>query len=176
MAGFLSEILNNDIDEGFVEEDTQRGRYLTFLAGGRVYGLPIRFVDEIIGMQAATKVPETPDYVKGIVNRRGRIIPLIDMRLRFGMDETPSGRGACIIVANVPPVVAGLIVDGVEDILRIDDHQIELPPPAPAPGIEDRYVEGVYNTKGKALLLLGADKLLPEEETESAAGAAQGTA
>ena len=146
------------------EEDTQRGRYLTFALEDNVYGLPIRFVTEIIGIQEATRVPETPDYVKGIINLRGRIIPLIDVRLKFGKVEIPYNERTCIIVIDVNSASIGLIVDKVEDVLTIDDALIAAPPSSGKVGFENRYIEGIGKVGDQVQLLLDAEKLLQTEE------------
>lgn len=152
-------------DDSFEEEeDTQRGRYLTFTLEDNVYGLPIRFVTEIIGIQEATRVPETPDYVKGIINLRGRIIPLIDVRLKFGKNEIPYNERTCIIVIDVNSASIGLIVDKVEDVLTIDDSQIAVPPESGKVGFENRYIEGIGKVGEQVQLLLDAEKLLQTEE------------
>ena len=155
------------IEEGFEEEeDTQRGRFLTFTIEENVYGLPIRFVTEIIGVQQATKVPETPDYVKGIINLRGRIIPLIDVRLKFGKEEIPYTERTCIIVIDVNSVAVGLIVDKVDDVLTLEDNQIALPPSGGTLGFENRYIEGIGKVEDMVLILLDAERLLRTEEME----------
>ena len=159
MAGFIEE-------EEFEEEDTQRGRFLTFTLEDNIYGLPIRFVTEIIGVQIATKVPETPDYVKGIINLRGRIIPLIDVRLKFGKEEIEYDERTCIIVIDVNNVAVGLIVDKVDDVLTLEDDQIALPPTGGSVGFENRYIEGIGKLNDTVLLLLDAEKLLKTEEME----------
>jgi len=159
MAGFIEE-------EDYEEEDTQRGRYLTFTLEDNVYGLPIRFVTEIIGVQIATKVPETPDYVKGIINLRGRIIPLIDVRLKFGKEEIPYDERTCIVVIDVNNVAVGLIVDKVDDVLTLEEGQIALPPTGGSVGFENRYIEGIGKMNDTVLLLLDAEKLLRTEEME----------
>lgn len=159
MTGYLD-------DKEYEEEDTQKGRYLTFTLDDNVYGLQIRFVTEIIGVQTATKVPETPDYVKGIINLRGRIIPLIDVRLKFGKEEIPYNERTCIIVIDVESVAVGLIVDKVDDVLSLDDSQIARPPSSGSVGFENRYIEGIGKVGDMVLLLLDAEKLLRAEEME----------
>jgi purine-binding chemotaxis protein CheW len=159
MTGYLDE-------KQYEEEDTQKGRYLTFTLEDNVYGLQIRFVTEIIGIQTATKVPETPDYVKGIINLRGRIIPLIDVRLKFGKEEIAYNERTCIIVIDVESVAVGLIVDKVDDVLTLDDTQIAQPPRSGSVGFENRYIEGIGKVGEIVILLLDAEKLLRAEEME----------
>ena len=153
-------------EDDYEEEDTQRGRFLTFTLEDNFYGLPIRFVIEIIGVLEATKVPETPDYVKGIINLRGRIIPLIDVRLKFGKEEIPYTERTCIIVIDVNSIAVGLIVDKVDDVLTLEEDQIALPPSGGTLGFENRYIEGIGKVNETVLLLLDAEKLLRAEEME----------
>ena len=159
MTGYLNE-------KEYEEEDTQKGRYLTFTLDDNIYGLQIRFVTEIIGVQPATRVPETPEYVKGIINLRGRIIPLIDVRLKFGKEEIEYNERTCIIVIDVDSVAVGLIVDKVDDVLSLDDSQIALPPSSGSVGFENRYIEGIGKVGDMVLLLLDAERVLRAEEME----------
>jgi purine-binding chemotaxis protein CheW len=153
-------------EDKFDEEDTQHGRYLTFTLEDNVYGIPIRFVTEIIGIQGITKVPETPDYIKGIINLRGKIIPLIDVRIKFGKEEIPYNERTCIIVVDVGGMDVGLIVDMVDDVLTIEDDQI-APPPANRIGFENRYIEGIGKVDDRVQLLLDTEKLLRSDELET---------
>ena len=153
---------NNDIYKE--EEDSQKGRFLTFTLDDNVYGVAIRFVTEIIGVQTITNVPETPDYIKGIINLRGKIIPLIEVRLKFGKTEIPYTERTCIIVVNIAEMVVGLIVDKVDDVLTIPDEMIAEPPDGRL-GFEDRYIEGIGKVEDEVLLLLNLDQLLKPDET-----------
>ena len=159
MTGFIGE-------KEYEGEDAQRGRFLTFVIGDNVYGLPIKFVTEIIGIQPATKVPETPDYVKGIINLRGRIIPLIDMRLKLGKEEIPYNQRTCVIVIDVDSIDAGLIVDKVKDVLTLEDRHITQAPSGGMFGFDNYYLEGVGKAGDTVLLLLDAERLLRAEEME----------
>ena len=154
------------IDEGIFEEDDIQGRFLTFTVRDNIYGMSIRFVTEIIPMQKPTMVPETPDYVKGIINLRGRIIPLIDMRLKFAKEEIPYTPRTCIIIIDVDSIVLGLIVEKVNDVLKLNDNQISAPPPGGTLGYENRYIEGIAKIENAVLLLLNAEKLLKTEEMD----------
>jgi purine-binding chemotaxis protein CheW len=150
-------------DEGYVEEDTLHGRYLTFTLEDNTYGIPIRYVTEIIGIQNVTEVPETPDFIKGIINLRGKIVPLIDVRLKFGKEEIPYTERTCIIVVEINDAQVGLIVDKVDDVLTIENEEIALPPPDRV-GFENRYIEGIGKAKDTVQLLLNTEKLLKNEE------------
>ena len=160
MSGFIE-------DNVFEEEDTQKGKVLAFTVGDNIYGLPIKYVTEIIGVKPATKVPATPDYAKGIINLRGRIVPLLDIRIKFGKEEMPYNERTCIIVIDVNTMMVGLIVDKVDDILKLEKYQITPPPPTGVPGCENRYIEGISKMgDNKVLLLLDAENLLENEEME----------
>ena len=155
----------DDIFDVNYEEDTQHGRYLTFTLEENTYGIPIRFVTEIIGIQPATKIPETPDFIKGIINLRGRIVPLIDVRLKFGKEEITYNERTCIIVVDVNGMQVGFIVDKVEDVLTIDDEDIAVPPKSEL-GFENRYIDGIGKVDNSVVLLLNAEKLLKNEEID----------
>src|SRR6056297_1474388 len=115
----MSEFLEQIIEQ---EEDTQKGKHLIFDLEGEYYGLDIRYVIEIIGMQKITMVPELPDYVKGIINLRGNIIPVIDVRKKFNKEEKDYTDRTCIIVIQVNEISIGLVVDKVSEVLTISEN------------------------------------------------------
>lgn len=145
------------------EEDTQHGRYLTFNLGEEVFGLEIRYVTEIIGMQPITKIPEVASYIKGIINLRGKIIPVIDMRLKFGKEPAEYDDRTCIVVVDTQELIVGLIVDKVSEVMTIDDSDI-VPPPDHRTGIRSRYIQGIGKVDGNVKLLLDCNMLLDGEE------------
>lgn len=155
----------NEIEKNNLEEDTQHGRFLTFSLGEEVFGIEIKYVTEIIGMQSITKVPEVPDYIKGIINLRGKIIPVIDVRLKFGKEAIEYNDRTCIVVIDIEEISVGLIVDNVEEVLTIDDEAI-APPPANKTGFENRFMKGIGKVGGKVQLLLDCERLLKNEEIE----------
>lgn len=150
-------------------EDTQKGKYLTFAIGKEEYGIEIRYVTEIIGIQTITQVPELPDYVRGIVNLRGKIIPVIDVRLRFRKELMEYNDRTCIIVIDIFDVSIGLIVDTVAEVLNIDEENV-VPPPDIKTGFQNKYVKGVGKVGTDVKLLLDCEKLLGEGEIESISG------
>jgi len=152
-----------DIDE--FEEDTQHGRFLTFYLDKEVYGIEIKFVTEIIGIQPITEVPEVPDFVKGIVNLRGKIIPVIDMRIKFKKEPIPYSDRTCIIVIDIQEVSIGLIVDNVSEVLTIPDENI-VPPPDHKTGFRNRYVKGIGKCGDDVKLLLDCNKILNDDELD----------
>ncbi|MGI6734212.1 MAG: chemotaxis protein CheW [Anaerovoracaceae bacterium] len=146
-------------------EETQQGRFLTFSLDDEVYGIEILYVTEIIGMQSITRVPEVPDYVKGIINLRGKIIPVIDVRLKFGREPIEYTERTCIIVIDIDDVSVGLIVDKVDEVLTIEEGGIAAPP-ASKTGFENRYIKGIGKSGGNVQLLLDCEKLLKNDEME----------
>ena len=123
------------------EEDTQKDKYLTFSLGDEVYGIDIRVVIEIIGIQKITNVPEVPDYVRGIINLRGKIIPVVDMRLRFRREYREYTDRTCVIVVEINGVLIGLIVDGVSEVLDIAEKNVVPPPDLRAS--QNKYIRGI---------------------------------
>jgi purine-binding chemotaxis protein CheW len=147
------------------QEDTQHGRYLTFNLGEEVFGLEIRYVTEIIGMQPITKIPEVASYIKGIINLRGKIIPVIDMRLKFGKEAAEYNDRTCIIVIDTQELVVGLIVDKVSEVMTIEDENV-VPPPDQKSGIRNRYIQGIGKVDGNVKLLLDCRTLLYGDEVQ----------
>jgi len=156
--------MNTASDELFEQqEDTQRGRYLTFNLGEEVYGIEIGYVTEIIGMHPITKVPEVKDYIKGIINLRGKIIPVIDMRLKFRKKPIEYDDRTCIIVIDADDMTMGLIVDKVSEVMSIDGESM-APPPRHMTGIKNKYLQGIGKVGSDVILLLDCKKLFDEGE------------
>lgn len=147
------------------EEDTQRGRYLTFSLDSEIYGIEIKYVIEIIGIQPITQVPEVPSYVKGIINLRGKIIPVIDMRIKFKKEPLKYNDRTCIIVVDIQNMTVGLIVDNVSEVLTIEDENI-VPPPDYKTGFRNRYIKGIGKAGDDVKLLLDCNKLLKDDEID----------
>jgi purine-binding chemotaxis protein CheW len=141
------------------EVDRRAGKYLTFVLAGEEYGLEILKVREIMGMMDTTAVPAMPDYVKGVINLRGKVIPVIDMRLKFGMTEAERNSETCIIVVDVRGNLMGVVVDKVSEVLDIRAEEIE---DAPNVGVtvENTFILGMAKAKGRVKILLDIDKVL----------------
>ena len=165
------------------EEETQHstmpnlaGKYLTFYIGEETYGLEILKVQEIIAMQEISKVPRTPEHVKGVFNLRGKVIPVVDLRLKFGMEEQERTRHTCIIIVNVQSgekeICMGVIVDQVSEVAEIAADEIE---PAPSFGnqVATNFIMGMTKTKDDVKILLDIDKVLTEGDFEALEGAAR---
>ena len=147
------------------QEDTMHGRYITFALGEEEYGIEIRYVTEIIGMQPITPLPETPEHVRGIVNLRGKVIPVIDMRQKFKMDAIDYTDRTCILVIDTSELSAGLIADSVSEVMSISDEQVSLPPSGRM-GIQNKCLKGIGIVNGATKLLLDCDALFIEDEIE----------
>lgn len=143
------------------------GKYLTFVLAGEDFGLEILKVREIIGMLDITPIPQTPDYVKGVINLRGRVIPVIDLRLKFGLPPMEYGERTCIIVVDVKsgqgPMQMGVVVDAVSEVLNVGGEDLE-PPPAFGHDLSHHYILGLAKTKGSIKILLDIDRVLSAEE------------
>jgi len=139
-------------------------KYLTFFVGEQIFSLPIRDVIEIVQMQNITPMPELPYYTKGIINMRGRVIPVIDVNLRFGKPEQPYTGRTCIIILDINDAQVGFIVDAVAEVLDIPPERIS-PPPAFADRISN-YVTGIgkCGESGSKIVLLLNSRLLASDE------------
>ena len=147
---------------------TRTGKYLTFVLANESYGLEILKVREIIGLMAITAVPRTPNFVKGVINLRGKVIPVVDLRLKFGMVEAQHTEETCIIVVQVGTIEVGILVDRVLEVLSIQGQDIE---DAPSFGTEVNtdFILGMGKTNGKVTILLDIAKVLTQEEAASLA-------
>lgn len=151
------------MDEYVYEEDTQKGKYLTFNLGTEFYGIGIEYVTEIIGILPITEVPELPDFIRGIVNLRGRIIPVMDVRLRFKKPFMAYNERTCIIVVDIKENSVGLIVDGVAEVTNIPDESI-VDQPMLSSGTSNQYIKSIGKVGNDVKLLLDCDKLLTHHE------------
>ncbi|MDF2908031.1 MAG: CheW protein [Herbinix sp.] len=148
------------------EEDTQKDRYLTFIIGDECYGFEIKHVTEIIGMQTITEIPELPEYVRGIINLRGKIIPVMDVRLRFKKDTLEYSDRTCVIVVDIRDISIGFIVDRVAEVLSIPEEDI-VDPPQIQKGLNNKYIKKIGKVGNAVKLLLDCEMLISEQELES---------
>lgn len=138
------------------------GKYLTFKMANEEYGLEILKVREIIGMMDITSVPQTPDFVKGVINLRGKVIPVIDLRLKFGMEEKEITEETCTIVVEVG-ILTGIVVDTVSEVVVINEEQIEEPPNF-GEQQNDSAILGMAKLNNKVIILLDIDHLMRMDE------------
>ncbi len=140
-------------------EDSQEGKYLTFAISEEEYGIEISDVREIIGIQKITDVPEMPPYIKGVINLRGKIIPVMDVRIRFGLEEIDYNERTSIIVVNIQKTDVGLIVDTVSEVLDIPKSNIE-PPSSVGNTSAEQYIKAFGKVSDSVKILLDIQKLL----------------
>lgn len=148
-----------EVIESTIEEDTTKDKYLTFIIDGEDYGIDICYVIEIITVTAITWVPETTDEIKGIINLRGSIIPVIDVRTRFRKEEKPYDELTCIIVIEYEEYTVGLIVDTVNEVLHIPEEFISSPPNAKLK-YQNKFIKNIGRVGEDVQLLLDVDKFL----------------
>lgn len=147
----------------YQDEDTQKSKFLIFTMGDENYGLEIRYVIEIIGIQKVTEVPDMPEYIKGVINLRGKIIPVMDVRLRFGKEVRDYDDRTCVIVVEIDNITIGLIIDTVSEVVVIPDEML-LPPPNVGQGFHHKYIKGIGKIGDDVKLILDCDKLLNDDD------------
>jgi len=141
----------------------QGGKFLTFFLSGEEYGIEILKVHEIIGLLPITRVPHTQTCLKGVVNLRGKVIPVVDLRLKFGMPTIESTSETCIIVVHIRGIEVGVMVDKVSEVIDVRDGEIE-PAPTFGTGFNTDFILGIGNTQEKVRILLDIERVLPSEE------------
>ena len=138
-------------------------KYLLFELAGEEYGVDILKVREIIGLMAITPVPQTPSFIKGVINLRGKVIPVIDLKVKFGMEDGDYGDRSCIVVIELQgkkgPVLTGVVVDGVKEVVNINPEQID-PPPEMGQGIDARFILGMAKLGERVSILLDMEKVI----------------
>lgn len=155
---------------------TRAGKYLTFKLGKEEFGIQVMHVREIMGVQDITAVPGTPAHLKGVINLRGKIIPVVDLRLKFGFPEAPFTQTTCIIVVQVmqegEAAMIGLIVDGVSEVLTLSDRDIEDAPDF-GEGVDMPFILGIAKVKGAVKILLKIQDVLTLRELRGMKGLVQ---
>ena len=145
------------------QNDARAGKYLTFALGQEEYGLPVLKVREIIKMMTVTSVPQVPSYVRGVINLRGTVIPVIDLRLKFGMPDVEASAHTCIVVVQGERtgrrVMLGIIVDHVSEVLNISGEEIERTPDF-GETLDTQFMLGMAKVKGQVKILLDLDAIL----------------
>ena len=156
-----------EVKSELLEEDTQKGKFMVFQTGKESYGISISYVNEIVGMQPITAVPEVEDYIKGLINLRGRIIPVIDVRIRFKMEPVEYTDRTCIMIINVKSTTIGLIIEKIAEVDTIMDEDI-VPPPSLGhkENEQNKYVYGLAKNGDSVKLLLDPEKLIRDEDME----------
>ncbi len=155
----MTEIAEQSVETA--EDDLQ---IVTFKIGDEEFSVSILKVQEIIRMSAITKVPKSPEFVEGVINLRGRVIPVLDLRKRFGLPIIERGNDARTIVVDSGGKVVGLIVDSVTEVLRLQASTIEPPPDIVGGGVDSEYIDGVGKLENRLVILLNLDKVLTVNE------------
>ncbi|MBP5306308.1 MAG: purine-binding chemotaxis protein CheW [Lachnospiraceae bacterium] len=166
----MSDMEDQDKMEAPVQDlNKQKDRFMTFKCGDEFYGIAISYVEEITTIQSITEVPQMDPYVKGLINLRGKIVPVIDVRIRFGKEPIPYNDRTCIMILKVKDTLIGLIIDTISEVVNIPTEEI-VPPPKGEKGTgADRFVYGIGKVDGQVKLLIKPETLIfdtPEEESE----------
>lgn len=144
--------------------DELAGKYLTFTLDEEEYGVDILKVREIIGVMEITAVPHTPDYIKGVINLRGRVIPVIDLRLKFGMEARDYIDRTCIVVIEAHgdegAIMVGLVVDSVSEVMNVDPEHLETTPSFGGKAVEPENILGMAKVEGEIRILLDVDNVI----------------
>ncbi|WP_462324323.1 chemotaxis protein CheW [Desulfoplanes sp.] len=146
-----------------VRKDEELLQLVTFSIGEEEFGVEILKVQEIIRMLEITRVPKAPEFVEGVINLRGKVIPVIDLRLRFGLKAKVHDKKTRIIVIEINQMIVGFVVDAVSEVLRIPAGTIEPPPPVIS-GLDSEYISGVGKLDDRLLIMLDLNRLLSKEE------------
>jgi len=136
---------------------------VVFQLGAELYGVEISRVHEIIRLQSVTRVPKAPGFVEGVINLRGKVIPVVDLRRRFGLPTADHTRASRIVVVELGDQVVGIVVDGVSEVLRVNTATVEPPSPVVA-GIDSEYLHGIAKLTDRLVILLDLDRILARDE------------
>ena len=153
-----------DVEE--VEGEQKLIQLVTFSIGEEEFGVNILQVQEIIRTMEITNVPRAPEFVEGVINLRGKVIPIVDMRRRFGLRSKGHDKYTRIIVIEIEMIIVGFVVDAVSEVLRIPANSVQPPPPVVA-GLDSDYIDGVGKLEDRLLILLDLNSLLDNEEKEA---------
>jgi purine-binding chemotaxis protein CheW len=151
------------MDTALTRHDGELLQLVTFSISDEEFGVDILKVQEIIRTMEISKVPRSPDFVEGVINLRGKVIPIIDLRRRFGLEYKEHDKDTRIIVIEIAEVIVGFVVDAVSEVLRIPANTVEPPPPVVA-GMDSEYISGVGKLENSLLILLDLDKLLSSDD------------
>ena len=156
------------IDAALASDTMATGKYLTFFLGDEEYGIGITRVKEIIGKMPITPVPRTPLFIKGVINLRGKVIPVIDLRCRFDMEEVGYTDRTCILVVEIDTaslsILTGIVVDSVSEVLSIKKSEIEPPPAFGETRLNSDYILGLAKLEDGVKILLNVDQVLAGQE------------
>lgn len=158
----MSEVMNDLLIDQQEEEDTLSGKYLVFNLDGQEYAIAILYVVDIINVQPVTRVPNCPVFVRGITNLRGKVIPIIDVRIRFGKPPQDYNERTCIIVVELNEITVGMIIDSVSEVLTLNPDSIS-PPPSFSSSVDTRFIEGIGRAENGIKLILDCKTVLDDD-------------
>lgn len=147
------------------ETSTDTREYLTFVLGDESYGIEILKVQEIRGYDAVTKIANTPEFIKGVVNLRGRIVPIVDLRIKFRLGKVEYDEFTVVIILNLGSRIVGMVVDGVSDVMNLQTNQIRNVPDIVA-SIDTKYVTGLASVEEKMFILVDIEQLMNSQEMQ----------
>lgn len=161
----MAQNMISELVEATQDTSEMDGKYLTFWTDGQLFAVPIADVVQIVQVQSITEIPEFPSYAKGIINLRGSIIPIIDVRLRFGKEEAPYNEHTCIIVTSIRDRLVGFVVESVDEVTQIPDEEISQPPTM-TNDFTSTYLTGIGKHENNVILLLDTQKIISLEQME----------
>ncbi|EXJ16119.1 chemotaxis protein CheW [Imhoffiella purpurea] len=155
--------MNEDRKDGAAQGGEDSREYLTFTLGDEEYGIDILKVQEIRGYDAVTKIANSPSFIKGVINMRGIIVPIIDMRLKFNLGQAEYNQFTVVIILNIAGRVLGIVVDGVSDVIALDREQVR---PAPEFGaiLDTDYIDGLATFDERMVIMVDIEKLMTSGE------------
>jgi purine-binding chemotaxis protein CheW len=152
----------------FMENNTMEHQLVVFELANELYGINIAVVESIIKMQSITQLPQTPTFIKGVTNLRGAVLPVIDLRLRFGLEPRPDTKQTRVIIVTMGKVKVGIMVDGVSEVLHVSDEIIE-PLPAMVNSVNSDFLKGIVRFDDRLIILLEVEMVLDLQEHQSIA-------
>lgn len=161
-----------EADETESPQAISAGEYLTFTLGKEEYGIDILKVQEIRGYDAVTRIANTPDFIKGVINLRGAVVPIVDLRIRFNLGNVEYNDFTVVIILNLEKRVVGIVVDGVSDVITLTSSQIK-PVPDLVSSIDTRYLVGLGNLEERMLILVDINKLMTSQEMALVGGTSE---
>ena len=159
-----------------VAEMTDTSQYLTFSLGEDIFAIDVTMAKEVLDFTDVTRVPQTPDYMLGVINLRGSVVPVVDMRLKFGMENTDTTRDSCVIVVEVDvdgePVTVGAMADSVREVMDMTPDQIE-PPPRIGTKLNTEFIKGMGNLGDKFVIILDINRVFSADDLAFAQNAGE---
>ncbi|MCW8092989.1 chemotaxis protein CheW [Alteromonas sp. ASW11-130] len=147
------------------EEDTLYKEFLTFVLGDEQYGLDIMRVKEIRGWEPVTKIAKAPPFIKGVLNLRGDIVPIVDLRLKFDVGEAVYNEFTIVIMLNINDRIVGIVVDEVSDVIKINNNEVK-PPPEFGVAFDSSYLHGLIEWEGQMIILMNIEALITSKELD----------